>query len=64
MNEEPLKPSNPRARVPKFVKIPKFCTAKDVQKILDVKAAFPKMLWHEVVADVIETNIDEESRNS
>ncbi len=60
MTEPEPKSSNPRSKIPDHVKVPKFCSAKDVQHILDVKEAFPELLWHEVIADVIETLIEED----
>lgn len=46
--------SKTRKQIPGYVKIPNFVTPKDIERILKLREQFPKRLWADIVAEVIE----------
>jgi hypothetical protein len=48
-----------RTRIPAYVKVPKFCTSKDIDKIMKMKELEPKRLWSEIIESVIEKRFEE-----
>lgn len=50
----PKKRQKLRSLIPPTVRVPKFCTPKDVQKIIERKEARPKELWVDIISEVIE----------
>ena len=46
--------SRARAQVPGYVRLPKFLTSKDVDRLVRMKQADPNRLWSELVAELVE----------
>ena len=47
--------SRARSKVPGYVKLPKFLTSKDVDRLVRMKEAEPNRLWSELVAELVES---------
>ena len=47
--------SRARAQVPGYVRLPKFLTSKDVDRLVRMKEANPNRLWSELVAELVES---------
>lgn len=47
--------SKARAQVPGYVKLPKFLTSKDVDRLIRMKEAEPARLWSDLVAELVES---------
>ena len=47
--------SKARAQVPGYVKLPKFLTSKDVDRLIRMKEAEPARLWPDLVAELVES---------
>ena len=43
-----------RKHIPGYVKIPHFVTPKDIERILKIREQFPKRLWSDIIAEVVE----------
>ena len=43
-----------RSKIPAHVKVPKFCSNKDIEKIIQLKQDRPKALWTDLINEVIE----------
>jgi len=58
MSPHPPKKIKARSRIPAFVKVPKFCTSKDIEKILKIREADPRHLWADIIVEVIESKFE------
>jgi len=47
-----------RTKIPTYVKVPKFCTSKDIEKIVKMKEQEPKLLWAEIIAIIVEKKFE------
>jgi hypothetical protein len=47
--------SRSRAKVPGYVKLPKFLTSKDVDRLVRMKETEPTRLWSELVTELVES---------
>ena len=47
--------SKVRTKVPGYVRLPKFLTSKDVDRLIRMKEAEPARLWSELVTELVES---------
>jgi hypothetical protein len=49
--DEPRRPL--RSNIPAHVRVPKFCTSKDIEAFIKMKEENPKMLWVDIISEVL-----------